>query len=62
MNVPTYATVIVRYEAEVHHVLQAFVYQGYQAMCAYMQGPLSLCIIIYVVLLGYGIMQRCQHG
>ena len=56
MQIPSYAKIIIQYQVEINAMLHEFVYSGYNAMCHYVHTPLKLCILLYIILLGFGIM------
>jgi type IV secretion system protein VirB6 len=43
--------------SNVHHLLDHYLYAGYHALSDYIKTPLRLLMVLYVVMLGYGITQ-----
>ena len=57
MSVPTYDTIIVQYQEEIMTLLNECVYKGYTALSNYLKTPISVCLVLYIALLGMGVMQ-----
>ena len=57
ISVPIYSTVIVELFTKFDSLLDNYVHNGYQALAGFLNYPLGMAVILYIVLMGYSITQ-----
>lgn len=57
MDAPNYATIILKLASEIDTLTKTFVYGGYQALSNALAKPLGSLCLIYIILIGYGIIR-----
>lgn len=50
-------SILISYDTQITAVLDSFLYGGFHSMTSALRGPFSLCTIISVIILGYGMAQ-----
>ena len=55
-SLPTYYTIVAKLLAEIDLLLANYVFNGYAAVSAYLRIPLGLVTLLYIVIMGYGIV------
>ena len=59
---PGYTTIVVEFLKKLDTLLHLYVYDGYTALAHYLQVPLGLAVVLYIVIMGYGIVMGTQKG
>jgi type IV secretion system protein VirB6 len=57
MQIPTYATIILKLTAQINLITDAYTLNGYKTLAAVLNKPLGAACVLYISLTGFGIMR-----
>lgn len=57
MSSPTYADIVLQLTSQIDVLTQSFIFNGYQALAAALAKPLASLCVLFIILMGYGMIR-----